>query len=146
MKITIRLVLLAFLVIILGGATRLETTNNLAFENQHKYKIVAGVIRNNGNGWEIIRDSGHESLHVKSVSNNNLTITIEHSFKASKVVSFMVTPDETFVKEGLTAGASVGLDKTFIYLSKSGSNAYSDPARVVSAKGNFWFYGMFIDE
>lgn len=130
----------------LTGATNLESSNNLVFENQQKYKIVSGVIRNTGNGWELISDTAHEPLHIESVSNNNSAITIDYSFTAKKVVSFVVTPDETFVRNGLNAGSSVGLDKSLIYLSEQGTGVYSDPNEVISSKGNFWFYGIFIVE
>ena len=77
-----------------------------------KLKIIAGVIRNSGNGWEYINDSGHEPLNLTSVSvDANGKIEIDYGFTASKVLSLVATPDETFA--GLySIGGSVGLDKT----------------------------------
>jgi hypothetical protein len=137
-------VLILLTTVIPIGATSNETSNNLVFHTPEKYMMVSGVIRNTGDGWELITDDFHDSINVESVSNGKLAITVNHSFTAKKVVSFVVTPDETFVKEGLTAGASVGLDKTNIYLTKLGSNSYSDPNKIINSKGNFWFQGMFI--
>jgi hypothetical protein len=118
--------------------------SNFVFEQPEKqYKIVAGVIRNVGNGWELINDTAHEPIHVLSVSNNDLAITINHTFTAKQVVTMTVTPDETFVKDGIKAGASVGLDKTLVYLAHEGEKLYANPNTIISAKGNFWFYGVF---
>lgn len=145
MKNTVSLLMIIFallMITILTGASDNETIGNFKFENQQNYKIVSGVIRNTGSGWEIISDSYHEPIHVKSVSNTNQFITIEHTFKAQKVVSFIVTPDETFIEDGINVGASVGLDKSILYVNQNGT--YLDPSKVVSSKGNFWFYGIFI--
>ena len=75
-----------------------------------KYKIVAGVIRNIGNGWELIEDTNHSNINVLSVTNDTSKITITYNFIAKKVISFVATPDETMSFDNLFMGASVGLN------------------------------------
>lgn len=139
-------IIIIVVTLLLMGACPKVFTDNLVFEKQQKYKMVAGTIRNTGDGWEVLTDTGHEPLHVSSVTNDSLKITIHHSFKAKKVVSFTITPDETYMKEGMKSGASVGLDKTVVFLSREGEKVYLNPNSVVNSKGNFWFQGIFIVE
>jgi len=85
-----------------------------------KVAFVAGVIRNSGNGWEYINDSGHNPMNLSSVTvNQNGQIVINYGFTASKVLSLVATPDETFARSYIIGG-SVGLDSTLF-------NVYSLP-------------------
>lgn len=77
-----------------------------------KIKILAGVVRNSGTGWEYINDSGHEPLNLTAVSvDSNGRLKIEYGFTASKVLSLVAAPDEKFARQ-YTIGGSVGLDNT----------------------------------
>lgn len=79
-----------------------------------KVKIIAGVIRNSGEGWEFIDNNGHEPLNLTSVSvDENGYIVINYGFTASKVLSLVVCPDEAFAGQ-YTCGASVGLNNSVI--------------------------------
>jgi hypothetical protein len=55
------------------------------------------------------------------------------------------TPDETLAVEGYTCGASVGLDHASISIGRpkaTGGYERVDPAKLVTASGNFWLYGL----
>jgi hypothetical protein len=80
-----------------------------------KYRLVAGVIRNDGTGWAYIEDTGHAKtgLYTISTTTNN-EIKIDYDFTATKVSSLVVTPDETFTKYGIVCGSSVGTTYSLI--------------------------------
>ena len=82
-----------------------------------KIKIVAGVIRNTGDGWSFIENSTHSKIGFASISTSSSSITLTHNFTAKKILGFSVTPDEDFVQEGYFAGASVGVSSTIIKIS-----------------------------
>lgn len=69
---------------------------------------LAGVIRNTGSGWFYIDDAGHNRINMSTVSVQNGSIRVEHTGGAKKVGALVATPDETFGKEGMIVGASVG--------------------------------------
>lgn len=81
-----------------------------------KIKIVAGVIRNTGEGWQFIEDSTHSKLGFSDISVNtdNSTVVLTHNFTAKKILGFSVTPDEIFAQQGYVVGASVGVSSTSI--------------------------------
>jgi hypothetical protein len=83
-------------------------SGNISGETGKNYKIVACVLRNTGSGWSALNNSGHAPVGVESVTSDNESITINYSFTAAKIVSLVVTPDETFSGMGLFCGASVG--------------------------------------
>lgn len=83
-------------------------SGNISGETGKNYKVVACVLRNTGSGWAALNNSLHAPVGVESVTSNNESITINYSFTAAKVVSLVVTPDETFSGMGLFCGASVG--------------------------------------
>ncbi len=110
--------------------------------------IVAGVIRNTGEGWQFIENEKHGVYNCTGVSVNEDkgSINIEYSgIKAKKVISFIVSPDETFSSLGYTCGASVGLDHAEVYVHKSTSGLITEvnPEKLTSDSGNFWFIGVF---
>lgn len=85
-------------------------------ENNRKLKLVAGVVRNSGNGWEFIDDANHKPLNLNSVSvDNNGYLKIEYTFEAKNVISLIVVPDEAFAKL-YTIGGSVGKDNSVFYI------------------------------
>ena len=88
-----------------------------------KLKIIAGVIRNSGNGWEFINDANHEPLNLAAVSvNQSGQIVLNYGFTAKKVLTLVACPDETFADD-YTVGGSVGLSETIL-------NVYSIPKTV----------------
>jgi hypothetical protein len=71
-------------------------------------QTLAGVIRNSGSGWFYIDDTGHNRVNMSTVVVQNGSIRVEHTSLAKKVGSLIAAPDETFAKEGMICGASVG--------------------------------------
>lgn len=94
-------------------------SGNISGETGKNYKVVACVLRNTGSGWAALNNSLHAPVGVESVTSNNESITINYSFTASKVVSLVVTPDETFSGMGLFCGSSVGLTSSVITVYES---------------------------
>ena len=84
-------------------------------------KVIAGTVRNDGTGWKFIVDASHQAdLNCDSVSADNAHVHINYaSIDATKVVSFMVSPDESFAALGYFCGASVGVEQSSIKLYKS---------------------------
>lgn len=84
------------------------------------FRIVSCVIRNDGAGaWETISDSAHGNINVTSVVADTSKIRLTYDFTASKVIGFLVTPDEAFASVGWVAGSSVGLSFADITLAKA---------------------------
>ncbi|MDB5886182.1 MAG: hypothetical protein JWR74_2353, partial [Polaromonas sp.] len=83
-----------------------------------KTRVIACVLRQNtaGSGWYLINDAGHNPLGIASVSVVAGQLTITYDFTASKVLSLIAVPDETFAAGGLTCGPSVGLTSAQIEL------------------------------
>ena len=84
------------------------------------------IIRPTSNGWVMLNDSGHSPLNVQSVEIDNGRLKITHSITgAGKVYGFSISPDETFTKYGIRAGASVGVDSSYIDIYQTiTANAY----------------------
>ena len=64
-------------------------------------------------------------------------ITVNFTEKASKVISFIATPDEPLTMQNVTCGASVGFDKANIEC-----NSPNVDYKVTSSS-NIWFLGIF---
>ena len=71
-------------------------------------QTLAGVIRNSGTGWFFIDDAGHNRINMSTVVVQTGSIRVEHTASAIKVGSLIAAADETFAKEGMICGASVG--------------------------------------
>lgn len=109
-----------------GTITALDTTNvyitiftriesyQFGLESD-KYKILACVIRNDGNGWDFV-GGDHEPINILSIEQTGVYIKINYSFTASKVSSLVCTPDEAMASDKMFVGASVGLEYALIYL------------------------------
>lgn len=84
-------------------------------------RILAGVVRATVSGsdvtWNYISDSEHDKIGFTTVTSytNGLIIKYPH---VKKILSFTITPDETFAKNGITCGASVGMDSATIKIYK----------------------------
>jgi hypothetical protein len=107
--------------------------------------IVAGVVRNSGDGWGLIEDSTHTARNVLRVTEDNNNIIVYYAKPASMVVSLVVTPDEEFASQGYFVGASVGLEACYIRIYKEigGIITQINPEDLISNSGNFWIYGIF---
>jgi hypothetical protein len=85
--------------------------------------------------WAMINDSAHASFGVNSVTSTSTTITIHHA-AITKVGAVSLDPDETYVANGISAGASVGLDTIVITPAKNGVKV--SPASICLDWSNFW--------
>lgn len=98
--------------------------------------MQASVIRNSGNGWGFIHgDNVHDEINFTNVSVEGNRIRLDN--KPVKLIgSTVVTPDDTLAGYGLTCGASVGTEKSYI-------NCYAPFNGVLSGEGtltcNNWF-------
>jgi len=94
-------------------------------ETTGKYRQLGGVIRNTAGTWAFINDAGHVPLNLTSISQGSTSIRVNYNKTYTKVVTFSVTPDETYAEIGISAGASVGLGFADIYLYQNRTiNAY----------------------
>lgn len=74
-----------------------------------KLRVIAGSIRNSGDGWKWISDSAHTPVGVTpTVTTSGVNIVINYGFTAKRVVSLIATPDETLAGLGIIVGGSVG--------------------------------------
>lgn len=80
------------------------------------YRLVSGVLRNSGSGWDWINDTGHAPSGFGAVTQDSGKIMIAHAVSGLKVSSLQITPDETYAARGLRCGASVGIDSSNVYL------------------------------
>ena len=107
---------------------------------------VAGTFRSiDDNGWLVISDKLHKPINIGRIKVRKGYVLIQFTFAASKIHSFMVTPDETFVRAGYSFGASVYRDHVAIAVSRviDGKVVPVDASSIRSRFGNFWIYGLF---
>lgn len=106
---------------------------------------IAAVLRNEGQGWFAISDAGHRPLNLKRVETQAGEIAVHFAFEAKKVLSFVVTPDETLAGQGYFAGASVGLNSATIRLSSASvlGTGERSPLGVADRSANLWVFGLF---
>lgn len=90
-------------------------------ETGRKIKVVACVIRNEGTGWAFIENTTHGKLNCLAISETTSAITITFPFTAKKILSFVATADDDYIKQGLLVGASVGATSAVMKLSSSGA-------------------------
>lgn len=89
---------------------RNDVNSLMAAYGNKKVKIVAGTIRRGAQGWYFISDSEHNPMNAASVEETESGfVKIHYGFTASRVISMVITPDDTFVRY-YDVGASVGLN------------------------------------
>lgn len=80
-------------------------------------KLLSGVIRNTAGTWAFIDDVDHEPLRLVSITQPNTTdVRIVYDKTYTKVISLISTADETYAKNGVFVGSSVGLSDSVIRL------------------------------
>ena len=86
--------------------------------NGKTVKVVAGVARYVNGEWTLLNDTGHNPLNavISAGQTDPGTFTITHNVGATKVLSLVCGPDESYAKQGLVCGASVGLDTSIVNL------------------------------
>lgn len=110
-----------------------------------KYRMVACTLRRvNSTTWEFLNDSGHTPTGVTSVSITSTYIRLTYDFTATKVLTGICTPDESFAAvSGMRVGASVGTSYMDIYVYISTNTTPSDPGALSTAGANIWVWGLF---
>ena len=89
--------------------------NVLYRKGKYDYHLITGAVYNNAGTWELVQDGSHEPINVDSVTVVGDELKINYaSIGTTKVVSFIVAPDERFSQAGIIAGASVGADEASI--------------------------------
>lgn len=101
-------------------AAMADLAHTLQGDTGRKFRAVGCAIRNTGSGFAFIDDAGHDPVGFDTISQDATTVTLGFSFTATKVVSLVVTPDETLARLGYTAGASVGLDEAVLQFGQPG--------------------------
>jgi hypothetical protein len=96
-------------------------------------KVVACVIRNDGTGWKIINTNNHDAVNVLSVTNDTSAISVNFSFNAKNVISFVACPDEQLAMAGIRCGSSVTQNTALITLARD-----SEIATSISYNGSVW--------
>lgn len=103
--------------------------------------VVAGTIRNTGQGWFVIKDNVHVPINITKVEQKEDRIVLWHSVGANKIHTFSVTPDETMTKEGYKVGVSGGTYYSHIFIYDKNNNLIN-PSDYKSYGGNIWIYGL----
>lgn len=115
--------------------------NALRGESGTEYKVVAGVIQNNGAGiWQLI-PGAHSSINIASVSADSSKIRVTYTFTATAVCTFQATADDDFIVADYATGASVGVSFADVYIAHSGSASNPTTTNVTGAA--IWLFGIF---
>ncbi|MEV8029277.1 hypothetical protein [Cellulosimicrobium funkei] len=127
-----------------GETIQSATDGRLRGASGRVYDVIAGVLRNTGSGWEYLDDGGHQPTNIAAVSSSSTAVTIDFGVSGSKVASLIVGTDETLSRQGVLAGASVGLSSAAIWITQVTSQTISD---YVSYNGSAWqsASGVFTD-
>lgn len=144
MKKNIIISVIASIIVFIVGitiVTKLSYKSIATVSMNNEYNIIAGVIRNSGDGWTLIRNETHESIGIKEVTQDNEKITIKYDAN-KRVNALSCTVDETMASEGYRVGASVGIDQTWIYIYDK-DNKLVDPKNYSNNSGNIWIEGIF---
>lgn len=111
-------VLLTALVIALSLVACGDKDNTVADATEEIIPIAC-AIRPTANGWIIINDEGHNPVNVTGIEISGNDLKIYHTAEATKVGALSITPDETMVRYGISAGASVGTTSSTIHFNRT---------------------------
>jgi|GEM_PF-3510556 len=116
-------------------------------DNSNFIKVeVCGTVRNTKkDGWGVVRDSVHEPINIESINTASGSIIINFPFKAEKIHTFIVCPDERLAWRGYFVGSSVSQKSASIILSriKNGKAELVRPEDLDEPFSNIWIYGLF---
>lgn len=73
--------------------------------------------------WSFVNDADHRPEYFTSVAINGSFIEVSYP-PVSKIISFVISPDETLQKYGVVAGATVGLSSANIQFSALYARSY----------------------
>jgi hypothetical protein len=98
-----------------------------------RVEVISCVIRNTAGTWSFINDSTHVPVGFTSVTAlAGGRIQLNYNKTYTKVIALQCTPDETYAKYGITMGASVGTNLSYIDLYKN------DPGFYIRWSGSAW--------
>lgn len=98
---------------------------NLSNDIIEAFDILSGSIRRINDNWAFIIDGNHKPVNLQSVSSSgNNIVRVNYLKTYTKVVSFLITPDEAYTLNGINVGASVGL--SFADISMSQQNLWGE--------------------
>ena len=140
--VSISLVAVTLILILIFGC------NQEAFTREEKIEVAGAFGPADTQGWSLINDDLHGPVNISRLEIKKGRIVVYFTFTASRIHTFMVTPDEAFSKAGISVGASVKKDRAEIYLTMlvDGRAVRIDPSEVKGRNAVFWFYGMFSKE
>lgn len=107
------------------------------------YMKLSAALRNSGDGWHVIDDTGHDPLDITIGAVTSTTLEVLFPTVA-QVCDLLVGPDETFAKPPYKAtfGASVGLYRAIIQGTVSG--AQFNPLTWSHTSANLWLSGWML--
>lgn len=105
---------------------------------------VSGTIRwESPTSWMVLDDAGHTPTGIASVELLRDRVRVHYDFRASKVSSLQVTPDDAFAAASVRVGASVGFTYTDVFFYMGSSQTPVSPALLTKRGGNVWITGSF---
>jgi len=107
-----------------GQWAALSSLTNSLIPNRPNMRILAGVIRATLDGdtirWGAIVDVKHDSIFYTAVHGTTQGRICVHYPHASKVITFIAVPDETYSQLGVSFGSSVEVDSASIFVYVNG--------------------------
>lgn len=119
-----------------AGAAKGKATAN--------YQLIGGTIRYiDASTWGFVSDANHAPTGLASVTYMADRLRVNFDFTASKVSTFIASPDETIGSvNGIRLGSSVGLSFADIFIYTSTSSTPINPNTLSNPSGNIWLYGL----
>lgn len=108
-------------------------------------QMYGGTARyDTASGWFLVDNATHAPLGVRDPYCDRVSglLIVMLDQPASKVVSAWADTDETLSLYGITAGASVGVDRVMIRFTKAGEMLPCQSVQLALRNGNVWFGGM----
>lgn len=107
---------------------------------------AAGALRCTTGGWEVIDDATHDPYNILSVSGSGEKLVVSYP-PVVTVLFGDAHVDETFVKNRIEAGASVGLANTVIQFGRTDTapGSFLQVNTLSIAYSNVWFHIMCHD-
>lgn len=100
-----------------GGADAVASSDAVRGAADRFYRLVAGALRFNGSGWDLVNDSFSRPQNVESVTTTSKKVDVGYAgIGALHVGSFVATPNEDLLAVGIRPIVKPGLTKTEIQL------------------------------
>lgn len=100
---------------------------------------LSGAVRCTSGVYSVIGDASHSPFGIASVTTTSTYVRVTFDVTLTAVGDMQITPDETYVQNGVSMGGSVGLSYVDIKFALDG-NAVA-PASVCYAYSNVWLNG-----